>query len=366
MRKNIMNVGVIGAGAISDTYLENMLHLFDGLNVRSVCAGHLENARKKAEKYGIRACTAKEMMSDPEIGMVVVLTPVGSHYSLIKDALEAGKHVYTEKTITETTDQAAQLLRLTDESGLYLGCAPDTFLGTAHQTARRAVDDGLIGEVNSFSIAINRNNDLLTLLFPFLRMPGAGALRDYLVYYLTGLIALLGPVAELGAFVRAPYPKRVGMIPGMADYGKEIDTPNESIVSAILRLESGVTGTIHEDNETVMEDRADFVIYGTKGILLLGNSNDFGNPVRLLQSDEQGKVVTRILEPVGEYSGNVRGLGAAEMAEAIFVGRKNRACKELAYHVLDVVEGMEESSRAGTMIRVSSRCKRPEPFAQKL
>ena len=167
MRKNIMNVGVIGAGAISDTYLENMLHLFDGLNVRSVCAGHLENARKKAEKYGIRACTAKEMMSDPEIGMVVVLTPVGSHYSLIKDALEAGKHVYTEKTITETTDQAAQLLRLTDESGLYLGCAPDTFLGTAHQTARRAVDDGLIGEVNSFSIAINRNNDLLTLLFPF-------------------------------------------------------------------------------------------------------------------------------------------------------------------------------------------------------
>lgn len=77
-------------------------------------------------------------------------------------------------------------------------------------------------------------------------------------------------------------------------------------------------------------------------------------------------MVTRILEPVGEYSGNVRGLGAAEMAEAIFAGRKNRACKELAYHVLDVVEGMEESSRAGTMIRVSSRCKRPEPFAQKL
>ena len=104
-----MRVGVIGAGAISDIYLTNMITRFENLEVVAVAAKHLENARKKAEKYGIQACTVEEMLEDPGIEMVVILTPVGSHYDLIYRALMAGKHVYTEKTLTDHVESARNL-----------------------------------------------------------------------------------------------------------------------------------------------------------------------------------------------------------------------------------------------------------------
>jgi predicted dehydrogenase len=75
MRK--MKVGVVGAGAISDIYLKNMIEKFDNLEVVSICANHIESAAKKAEQYGIKAVTMDEMFTDPEIEIVVNLTPVG-------------------------------------------------------------------------------------------------------------------------------------------------------------------------------------------------------------------------------------------------------------------------------------------------
>ena len=108
----------------------------------------------------------------------------------------------------------------------------------------------------------------------------------------------------------------------MPEYGKEIETPNESVVAAMLELESGVIGTVHENHETMMYDRADFALYGTKGVLLLGNPNCFGEPVRLLQAYGNETPEPRLLAPVGAYSDNARGLGAAEMAHAMALGQR--------------------------------------------
>ena len=138
-----MRVGVVGCGAISDIYLTNMIHNFENLEVAACCAGHLEHAKKKAEQYGIKGCTYEEILADPSIEMVVILTPAPTHEGLIRQALEAGKHVYTEKTMTLAPETAAKLIELAEEKHLYLGSAPDTFLGSALQTARKAIDDGL-------------------------------------------------------------------------------------------------------------------------------------------------------------------------------------------------------------------------------
>ena len=365
MRK-ILNVGVVGAGAISDIYLTNLCNRFSGVRPVAVCAKHLERARAKAEKYQLRACTLEEMLADESIDIVVVLTPVDTHYGIIKQALEAGKHAYTEKTMTETTEQARELAALAEARGLYLGAAPDTFLGSSFQTARMAIDGQMIGQIDSFSLSITRSNDVLTAIFPFLRLPGAGALRDYQVYYLTALIALLGPARRVSAIVRVPYPSRVNPIPGTQGYQERIETPNESVVTAILELESGVVGTIHQNHETLAEDRADFALYGTKGVLLLGNPNRFGDPVRLLRSGPKGETLESVLNPVGAYSDNARGLGAAEMAQAIAEERPNRAGKALAIHVLDILECMEKSSEEGRMVSVTSTCKRPWTFPETL
>lgn len=362
-----VKTGIIGSGAISDAYLSNLTgNLKTYVDVRRISANHIEHAMTKAEKYGIEACTTEEILSDPQIEMVIILTPVGSHCSLIKDALNAGKHVYTEKTITVDTNQAKELIALAKEKNLYLGSAPDTFLGSSVQSAKKAIDEGMIGEINSFSIAITRNNDILTSMFPFLRQPGAGILRDYVVYYLSALCALLGPVDTAAAFLKAPYTKRINVLPDSPESGKEINTPNEAILTGILKMKSGITGTIHDDSETCLMDRADFVIYGTKGMLMLGCPNNFGDPVRFakaVSADLFHPEEPVTLEPANPYSAQSRGIGAAEMAMAIREGRMNRASSGLAYHVLDVIEAIERSAESKTFETVNSEFSLPEFFS---
>lgn len=366
MRK--LKVGVIGSGAISDIYLKNMTERFPNLEVLSVASAHLENARKKAEAYHLSACTVEEMLADPAIEMVVVLTPVGTHAELIRRALESGKHVYTEKTLTDSPESAAKLLALAEEKHLYLGSAPDTFLGAALQTARKAIDEGMLGEIHSFAISATRCNDVLLSMFSFLRQPGAGILYDYAVYYLTALVSLLGPVDRVAAMNASPYPEHIGMIPGRPEYGQPFASPNESQVSAIIRLENGVTGTLHMDADSLNGDEAFFSIYGTEGVLRLTDPNQFGGEVRLIpvRKDGWGVPEGRVLSPVSDLSDNCRGIGPQEMAEAILEGRPNRAAKEMAYHVLDALNAILRSGSEGQFVEVKSSCVRPKAMASSI
>ena len=324
-----------------------------------------KNTAKRRRKDGRRVkhfLRLRELLADPDVELIVNLTPPRFHAELNLRILQAGKHLFSEKPFALTVPEAKEILRTAEKNGLSVGSAPDTFLGTCFQTARRAIEEGLIGEIHSFSIAISRNNDLGTALFPFLRLPGAGCLRDYMVYYITALISLLGPAKRASAFVKTPYPRRRNTVPGTDGFGEIIPTPNESIVTAILELKNGIVGTIHENNETILADRADFAIYGTNGILLLGNPNQFGDPVRLLRAKPGASLETETLEPVSGYGGNARGLGAADLVEALRSGRPNSASKEMAAHVLEILEAIELSGQSGQAKEITSSCVRPLPF----
>lgn len=360
-----VHVGVVGAGAISDVYLKNMTTRYSLLQVDAICSRRMESARKKAEQYGIRACTLEEMLADPEIEMIVNLTPAHTHYSVIKQALLVGKHVYTEKVLTDDPKTAAELVALADEKGLYLGSAPDTFMGAGLQLARQIIDSGEIGEVTSFAIASNRDNNFLLSLFAFLREPGGGLCYDYAVYYLTALVSLLGPVDETSAVVRAPFQTHVNMLPDHPDYGKVMQTPNESQVYAIIRMESGVTGTLHINADSVFFDQSFFAIYGTKGILYIQNPDWFTPSVKVLKNgyewDNQPK--PEIIESPFAFGTEARGIGAFDMALAIRSDRVPRASKELAYHVMDVLSCFMESSEKKCFCKVESTCERPAALA---
>lgn len=364
MAKESLGVGVIGAGAISGIYLDNMTKRFPQLNVLAVAANHVEHAREKAEAYGLEACTVEALLADPRIELVVVLTPVGAHYALIKRALLAGKHVYTEKTMTDDPARARELAALAEERGLYLGAAPDTFLGAAWQTARAAIDSGAIGAVRSFAISANRDNRLLLSLFPFLRQPGAGVLYDYGVYYLTALVSLLGPVARVGGIAERPCPDHRNMVPASPEFGQRIDAPNESRVSAVVQLRSGVSGTVHIDADSTMTDQAFFAVYGSEGILYLTDPNQFGGTVRLLPNATDWDHPAQPVElwNCAAYGDNVRGVGPAEMADAILAGRSNRASKEMAYHVLEVLSAILAGGEKGAFADIASACDRPAPL----
>ena len=318
-----------------------------------------ETETEKAAQYGIRGCTYEEILADPAIDMVVILTPAPTHYALIRAGLEAGKHVYTEKTITIDLAQAQELAALAAEKGLYLGSAPDTFLGAALQKTRQVIDSGELGEITGFQICANRNLDWLTTYFKFLRLPGGGICFDYGVYYLTALVSLLGPVAEVCAVVENRKPIRIDQNPESPDFGKEFRYDNEGQVNAIVRTEGGVTGTFILNGESLVADLAVFAIYGTRGVLKLTDPNGFGGDVKLV-TVENWQVQERILENDLPYSGNSRGLGPAEMARAIREGRPNRASARMAVHVLDIICTMMDSAEKKCFQQVNSTCDRPE------
>ncbi len=363
MEMKPVTVGVVGAGAISDIYLTNMTTRFPILKVKSVCAGHIENARKKAEKYGIEACTLEEMLDDPAIELIVNLTPAHAHYSIIRRALAAGKHVYTEKTMTDSPETAMELIAIARNKGLILASAPDTFLGAAWQTARKAIDDGLIGQVTSFAMVANRDATMMDSINAFRNQPGGGACYNYAVYYITCLVGLLGPVAKVASLCEVPFPRRVNIFPQSPHFGKEMDTPNESQVYSLLKLCSGVSGTFHLNEESVLMDQAYFTIFGTKGILYLTDPNSFGGEVGFLPNsyDFRNPPKVQLLPCCHDYSDNSRGVGPADVATAIRTGSPVRPNAQLAAHVLEVLTAMMQSEQ---FMEMKSTCDRPEPMPE--
>lgn len=362
-----MRIGIIGAGMISEIYLQNLTQKFDNIEVVAIASLNNDSALKKAQKYDIEACSVEKLLAKPDIEMVINLTPVGAHYSIIKEALHAGKHVYTEKTITDDSKKAMELLDLANEKGLILGCAPDTFMGSVLQAARKAIDDNLLGDIHSFTISSNRNNSVLLSLFEFLRKPGAGVLFDHGVYYVTALVSLLGPVKRTCGIVGAPYKTHINIFPTSPDFGKVMDTPNESQVSAILQLKNGITGTLHMDNDSNMIDETFFAVYGTKGILYMSDPNKFGGEIKYQPNymDPSKPVAPVTLWKFTPYEEDFRGVGPSEMAEAIENKRPNRASGKMALHVLEVLESILLGGEEGKFTDIRSDFEMPEPLCQR-
>ncbi len=339
---------IVGCGMISEIYLKNLTTRFENIHVKCCCDLRLESAQKRAEQFHIGIATLEEILADEQIELVVVLTPPPTHYGLIKQALLAGKHVYTEKVMALTTGEAKELCALANQRKLYLGSAPDTFLGAGIQRAREVLNESTLGQITGFDVYINRNLDVVTNRHPFVRMTGGGILYDYGVYHLTALVHLLGNVREVCAVIENNKPLRVGTVEGTADYGKTYEFPNEAQVTAILRMESGVIGTLTLNGESIEKDLCHFRLYGEKGVLELPDCNYFGGDLTLINGAGERKPVSNSLP----YSENCRGIGPSEMVAAMAEGRKNAANKEQALHVLSVMEAMMESSRTGGFVAV--------------
>ena len=343
-------IATVGCGVISEIYLQNLTTRFSNIRVKCCCDLRPESAQKRAEQFGIGVSTFEEILHDPEIEMVVILTPAPSHYGLIRQALLAGKHVYTEKVLSLTAKEAKELCVLANEKRLYLGSAPDTFLGAAIQKGGQVLAEGILGTISGFDVYVNRNLDQITNCYPFVRMAGGGILYDYGVYHLTALVHLLGRVKEVCAVVENNKPFRVGTVAGTPDFGKEYAFPNEAQVTAILRMESGVVGTLTLNGESIGKDLCHFRIYGEKAVLELPDPNCFGGAVRLIGPNVNWEELSNELP----YSENSRGIGPAEMAQAMEEGRPNAASKEQALHVLSVMESIMESSKTGCFVPVQT------------
>lgn len=358
-----VKTAVVGCGMISNIYLKNLKNLFHIIDLVAVSDRNRDAAEEKARTYGVaRVMTIEEIAASDEIELVVNLTPAFVHYGIIKQMLKAGKHVWTEKVMTAELDEARELVKLADEKGLYLGVAPDTVLGAGLQTARRAIDTDMIGTVSSGVVVINRDQLLNSEYFTFLRGNGGSLPYDVGVYYIGALLSLLGSVKAIHAF-GAPAPLHEPQFLYANAEAEPWQIPGCNVLSASLQFECGALVSVLFDGNTVGASQHNITLFGSRGILKVGDPNTFDGPTILVYDGQpectlpytHGYNGVNTIEPTPFDHYGHRGIGVAEMAYAIRAGRPNRCSKEYGLHCLEVLAGMEESAATGRTVEPASR-----------
>jgi predicted dehydrogenase len=339
-----VKAAIVGCGTISESYMSTLADKFKILDLVACCDLDEAKAREKAEKYDLQVMTIEEILADPSIEIVINLTTPTAHYPVIKQLLEGGKNVYTEKVFTVELEHAAELVDIANEKGLYLGAAPDTFLGSALQTARYVVESGMLGEITSCYCAMTRDSNILNRAFPFTARPGGGIGFDVGIYYITALLSILGPVNEVSGVVRTNNPEKPDY--ALERFGEPIEIQCENLMAGTLQFERGTVGNLLFDSNSIfiLPEKPDLALFGSMGIMYMADPNQFGGEVKVIL---KGNSEPFVMQQSHAFDTQSRGLGVAEMAWSMRIGRKNRANKEMAYHALEVLHGMVRSSETG-------------------
>jgi predicted dehydrogenase len=350
-------VGLVGCGNISQIYLRNAKR-FPAMEIVA-CADLLpERARERAAEYGVpRACTVDELLADPAIEIVLNLTIPNAHAEIALAAVERGKSVYNEKPLTIELADGRRLLDLAAAKGGRVGGAPDTFLGAGFQTCRILIDEGAIGEPVAATAAMLCHGHEHWHPDPaFYYQPGGGPLFDMGPYYLTALISLLGPVWRVTGSARTSFPTRT--ISSQPKAGETIAVNVPTHVAAVLEFANGAIVTLVTSFDVWARENL-IEIYGSAGTLSVPDPNTFGGPVQLRRAGEDGLSDVPLTDG---YDDNARGLGLADMAEAMRQKRPHRASAELAFHVLEIMHAIHDTSRDGRHVELTSTVERPAPY----
>ena len=357
------NVGIVGCGNISAIYQKNIVERFSKqLNLIACTDLIAERANNFAAKYpGIKAMAPEEFYANPDIEIVVNLTTPQSHFVVAKSALDNGKHVYSEKPLSLSRDDAALVLKTAKERGLRVANAPDTILGAGQQTCRNLIDSGAIGEpVSATAFMQGHGHESWHPDPEFYYLFGAGPMLDMGPYYVTALVNLLGPVSRVTGSARASFPTRT--ITSEKKNGKVIPVEVPTHIAGILDFANGAIGTIITSFDVWSHTLPCIEIHGSKGSLSVPDPNTFGGEVKIWTPEKREWTVVEHTHP---YPENSRGIGVADMAAAIEAGIPHTATGELANHVLDVMFGIHDASAQGRHIELSSACPRPVPQPQK-
>ena len=365
-----LGVGIIGCGNISTAYFK-LAPLFRGLEVRACADVVPAAAEARGREFGATSLTPEALLASPDIDVVINLTVPAAHFAVTKAALEAGKHVWSEKPFVLSIEEGLELKALADGKGLRVGSAPDTFLGGAHQLARRLVDDGTLGTITAGTAFVQSHGMEMWHPNPgFFFLPGGGPMLDLGPYYIAALINLLGPVRRVAALTNAATPTRLVTAEGPVK-GQSIPVETPTNIQALLQFESGATFSLvtswdvwgHRHSQPIE-------LYGTEAALFVPDPNWFGGKVELARP---AKAVTEVeawdhplgvpndIRPNAAFA-NYRTAGLADMALAILEGREARCSLERALHGIDIMTSILKSGETGAFIDLQTTCARPAPL----
>jgi predicted dehydrogenase len=357
-----VKVGVIGAGNISGAYFSHA-PIFPIIDVAAVADLDQERAKAQAEKFNIpQVLTVDELLAHPEIEIVLNLTVPQAHVPVALRAIESGKHTYAEKPLALNRADGKKVLDAAAARGLLVGCAPDTFLGAGIQTARKVIDDGIIGKPVAFTaFMMGRGHESWHPSPEFYYEPGGGPMFDMGPYYLTALLNILGPIKRLSGAASIAIPDRT--ITSQPKHGKKITVTTPDHIAGTIEFAQGAVGTIITSFATAhaqYDGEFPITIYGTEGTLRVPDPNGFDGRVQVNTGGGFEDV------PHAFLTGYGRMVGVADMAYAIRTGRPLRASGSLAYAVLDAMQGFLDSSETGKAHVPATSFERPAPMPAEL
>ena len=404
-----MKTAVIGCGYVFDHYMTTWAR-HPILELAGVADLKPERTEAVARVYGAPVYASTEAaLADPEVRLVINLTSIDSHDAVIRAALEAGKHVYTEKPITEDPAKTRALYDLAAARGLHLTAAPCNVMSDMVQTMWRAVRDGAVGKVRLVYAEFDDNPIYLMRPEGWRSRSGApwpykdeyehGCTVEHAGYYLTWLVAMFGPVARVTAFSKCTVPDKadVALTPA--------DAADFSV--ALLDFVGGVTARLTMSVVAPYDQR--FRVIGDKGELWTDTYRHFRNPVRLEPFTQLslnarkaravrgsgvlgalfgvgGRKVPLIRRPAepdappaprgpgawlrrlkkAQLGEQDKCLGPAALARAIETGGPNPLPPDFCMHVNELTMAMHRAGAEGRPIRLETTCAPlpPEPFAE--
>jgi predicted dehydrogenase len=366
-----LGIGVIGCGNISAAYFR-LAPLFRGIEMRACADLNMDAARARAKEFKLRAETVDDLLAAKDIDIVVNLTVPAVHYAVSKKVLDTGKHVYSEKPFVLSVRDGLDLKKRAEKKGLRIGSAPDTFLGGAHQLARRLIDTGKVGKITGGAcFAMSHGMEHWHPNPDFFFQPGGGPMLDIGPYYVANLIQLIGPVKRVVAVAATPASERT-ILSGPRK-GAKVPVGTPTTIHAVLEFESGAAVTLTTSWDVWAHNHAPMELYGEAGTLFVPDPNFFGGEVRYTRAEKAMKAlpewqhpfaVPNEKHPMGMMA-NYRAAGLADMAQAIIEERPHRCSADLALHAVDVMTAILKSGETGKSVALRTTCERPAALGVK-
>jgi predicted dehydrogenase len=346
-----LRAAIVGCGNIAGPYAQS-ISVHDELEFAGATDLDPERARALVAEHGGRAFRSlDELLDAHDVDLVVNLTVQHAHYEVTKRALEAGRHVYSEKPMVLEPAQAHELVDLARTRGVRLACAPSTFLGEAQQTAGAVIASGRLATVRAVYADVNwgRIETWHPAPIPFYDV---GVLVDVGVYPLTIATAFLGPAVAIEARGWDLLPERV------TTGGERWRIGSPDLILAAVELAGGavlrLTASFYVGRPIAQPGRLEF--HGDAASLAIGSFQDFDAPVQVGPVGGAWEPEPYLREP---YRGIAWGRGVADLASSIVEGTPQRVTGEQAAHVVDILGAAGRSMRERRRIEIESTFSQP-------
>ncbi len=374
----VFKVGLVGCGHISETYFRAQEY-FNNIKIIKCADINADAAEKCAKTYDIKSSSVDEVLKDKDVEIILNLTIPKAHFEISEKALLSGKHSYSEKPLCINFDDGKKLLELSKKNNLYLGSAPDTFLGAGIQKSKELIQSGLLGKINlgNAIFAFPGVQSYHPNPEPWFANNGGGPVIDMGPYYITALVSLLGPVKSVNSRSKKVFLERkIGIGPRK---GKKIEVECDTSYVATLEFKDETLIQMTLSFDVKEHKRNHIELYGDKGSIIVTDPNMFGSSVftclelgakwteHVTHNLELGKInIKNQSSRANEAStnANYRGAGLSEMAYSIENKLEHMCNGQLSLHILDVIQSIMRSAHTRKTELLSTECNIPKAFTQ--